>query len=49
MRRKTKKFQLRMRPEDYQALMRLANEDGLTMSEWITDKIREANKRRKGK
>lgn len=46
MRRKSKKFQMRMTPLDHKSLQRLADEAGLTMAEWITQQIREAEARR---
>lgn len=46
MRRKSKKFQMRIHPDDHRRLMQLADRDGLTMAEWITKAIRDEAKRR---
>jgi len=47
MRRKTKKFQMRMKPDDHRLLMQMANQDRLNMSEWLEEQIRKEAKRRK--
>lgn len=44
---KDKKFQMRMLPEDYRALMQLADRDGVSMASWIANQIRREAKRRK--
>lgn len=47
MKRKTKKFQMRMKPADHRLLMKMANQDRLNMSEWLEEQIRNEAKRRK--
>jgi len=47
MRRKTKKFQMRMHPDDHRRLMQLADRDNMSMAEWIQKAIRDEAKRRK--
>jgi len=49
MKRKTKKFQMRMRPEVHRLLMKLADLDHVSMAEWLEKSIQEAAKRRKVK
>lgn len=49
MRRKSKKFQMRMHPDDHKRLMQLADQDRVSMAEWITKAIRDAHDRRKRK
>jgi predicted HicB family RNase H-like nuclease len=47
MKRKTKKFQMRMHPDDHRLLMKLADLEHITMAEWLQKTIREAAKRSK--
>jgi predicted HicB family RNase H-like nuclease len=47
MRRKVKKFQMRMHPDDHRRLMQLADLDRVGMAEWLQNKIRAEAKRRK--
>ncbi len=47
MKRKTKKFQMRMHPDDHRRLMKLADLEHLTMAEWLQNAIRNAAKREK--
>lgn len=47
MKRKTKKFQMRMHPDDHRRLMQLADLDHMTMAEWLQRAIRDAAERRK--
>lgn len=47
MKRKTKKFQMRMEPEDHRLLMKMAGLDHVSMAEWIQNQIRAEAKRRK--
>ena len=49
MRRKTKKFQMRMHPDDHRRLMKLADLDGMSMAEWIQEAVRKEAERRKVK
>ena len=49
MRRKSKKFQMRMHPDDHRRLMKLADLEGISMAEWIQQAIRNEAKRRKVK
>ena len=44
MRRKVKKFQMRMHPDDHRLLMKLADLERLSMAEWIQGQIRTAAK-----
>ena len=49
MRRKVKKFQMRMHPDDHRRLMALADLDRVSMAEWVQNKIRDEAVRRKVK
>lgn len=49
MRRKVKKFQMRMHPDDHRKLMMLADLDRLSMAEWVQNKIRDEAVRRRVK
>lgn len=49
MKRKTKKFQMRMHPEDHRLLMKLADRDGVSMADWIAGQVRREAERRKMK
>ena len=42
MKRKTKKFQMRMHPDDHRRLMKLADMNQMTMAEWLQKAIRDA-------
>lgn len=47
MRRKVKKFQMRMHPDDHIKLMKLADLDRVSMAEWVQNKIRDEAMRRR--
>jgi predicted HicB family RNase H-like nuclease len=46
MRRKVKKFQMRMHPDDHRRLMQLADKDRIGMAEWLQNHIRSEAKRK---
>lgn len=47
IKKKDKKFQMRMKSEDHRHLMQLADQDRVSMAAWIEDQIRTEAKRRK--
>jgi len=46
MRRKVKKFQMRMHPDDHRMLMKLADLERIGMAEWLQNQIRLEAKRK---
>lgn len=47
MRRKAKKFQMRIHPDDHRLLMMLADNARMSMAEWVQEQIRKEAKREK--
>lgn len=47
IKKKDKKFQMRMRAEDHRHLMQMADLDQVSMAEWLEMKIREEAERRR--